>query len=50
VKAYPCIEVLPEGMSEERKKLMRAYGADLVLTPGAESDVDLALERLAVIR
>src|SRR5207245_137896 len=36
--------------SEERKKIMRAYGADLVFTPGGESDVDLSLERLAKIR
>jgi cysteine synthase A len=50
VKGYPCIVVMPEGMSEERKKLMRAYGAELVLTPGAESDVDLALRRLEQIR
>src|SRR3989441_9214922 len=41
---------MPEGMSDERKKLMRAYGADLVFTPGGESDVDLALARLAEIR
>ncbi len=50
VKGYPCIVVMPEGMSEERKKLMRAYGAELVFTPGGESDVDLSLERLAEIR
>jgi cysteine synthase len=50
VKGYPCIVVMPDGMSEERKKLMRAYGAELVLTPGAESDVDLALERMEEIR
>ena len=50
VKGYPCIVVMPEGMSEERKKLMRAYGAELALTPGAESDVDLALERMEEIR
>jgi cysteine synthase A len=41
---------MPEGMSEERKKIMRAYGADLVFTPGGESDVDLSLQRLAEIR
>jgi len=28
--------VMPEGMSEERKKLIRALGADLVLTPDAQ--------------
>jgi cysteine synthase len=50
VKGYPCTVVMPEGMSEERKKLMRAYGADLVFTPGGESDVDLSLQRLEQIR
>ncbi|MGH7389194.1 MAG: PLP-dependent cysteine synthase family protein [Candidatus Rokuibacteriota bacterium] len=50
VKGYACTVVMPEGMSEERKKLMRAYGADLVFTPGGESDVDLALARLEEIR
>jgi cysteine synthase A len=50
VKGYPCTVVMPEGMSDERKKIMRAYGAELVFTPGAESDVDLALVRLAEIR
>jgi cysteine synthase len=50
VKGYPCTVVMPEGMSEERKKLMRAYGADLVFTPGGESDVDLSLKRLEQIR
>ena len=38
VKGYRCTIVMPEGMSEERKKIMRAYGADLVFTPGGESD------------
>ena len=50
VKGYPCTIVMPAGMSDERKKIMRAYGADLVFTPGGESDVDLSLERLAEIR
>jgi cysteine synthase len=50
VKGYPSVIVMPEGMSEERRKLMLAYGAELVLTPGAESDVDLALERMEEIR
>src|SRR5262249_21816194 len=50
VKGYPCTIVMPEGMSTERKKIMRAYGAELVFTPGGESDVDLALTRLQEIR
>jgi cysteine synthase A len=50
VKGYPCTVVMPEGMSEERKKIMRAYGAELVFTPGGESDVDLALQTLEAIR
>jgi len=50
VKGYRCTIVMPEGMSEERKKITRAYGADLVFTPGGESDVDLSLQRLQEIR
>jgi cysteine synthase A len=50
VKGYPCTIVMPEGMSDERKKIMRAYGAELVETPGGESDVDLSLRRLSEIR
>ncbi len=42
-KGYKVIIVMPEGMTEERKKTIRAYGAELVLTPGAETDVDLVL-------
>ncbi len=50
VKGYSCVVVMPDGMSDERKKLIRAYGADLVFTQGGESDVDLALEKLEQIR
>ncbi len=37
LKGYKVRIVMPENMSEERKKLIRALGADLVLTPAAES-------------
>ncbi len=40
---YPVTIILPEGMSIERSKIMLAYGANVIYTPGAESDVDLCL-------
>lgn len=49
-KGYPVIIVMPEGMSEERKKTILAYGAELVLTPGAETDVDLVLEEVEKLK
>jgi cysteine synthase A len=35
-KGYPLILTMPETMTVERRNLLKAYGAQLVLTPGAE--------------
>jgi len=35
-RGYACTIVMPDTMSRERRQLLRAYGAELVLTPGAE--------------
>ena len=35
-RGYRCVLTMPETMSRERRMLLRAYGAELVLTPGAE--------------
>ena len=54
-KGYRVVLTMPETMSTERKQLLRAYGAELVLTPGSEGmkgavarAVEIAQERGAV--
>jgi len=43
-KGYKCTLTMPETMSKERRILLKAYGAELVLTPGSEG-MDGAIRR-----
>ncbi|MEO7331972.1 MAG: cysteine synthase A [Minicystis sp.] len=36
VRGYRCVVVMPEDMSMERRHVLRAYGAEIVLTPSEE--------------
>lgn len=49
-RGYPLELVMPETATAERVKLMRAYGAEVILTPGAggmEAAIDYAREKVA---
>jgi len=48
-KNYPLILTMPETMTIERRNLLKAYGAQLILTPGAEG-MKGAIARAVAIR
>lgn len=47
---YKVTIVMPAGMSQERMKIIRAYGAEVITTPGGESDVDLCLKKIEELK
>jgi len=49
VKGYACVLVMPDTMSEERRVSLRAFGARVVLTPGA-AGMRGAVERAAELQ
>lgn len=48
-KGYPLILVMPDTMTVERRNLLKAYGAQVVLTPGA-GGMNAAIARAEAIR
>ena len=51
IKGYKMTLIMPDNMSDERKASMKAYGADIILTPAAgsmEAAIDLARDMEAV--
>lgn len=49
VRGYRCVLVMPEDMSVERRRILRAYGAEIVITPAEEgmTGAVAAAERIA---
>jgi len=47
---YRVTIVMPEGMSQERMKMIHAYGGNLITTPGGESDVDLCVKKIEELK
>ena len=51
VKGYRLVLTMPESVSAERSGLIKAYGAEVLLTPGADAaGLAAAFRRLVVLR
>ena len=49
VRGYRCVLVMPEDMSVERRRILRAYGAEIVLTPAGDG-MSAAVQKAREIR
>ena len=49
VRGYRCILVMPEDMSVERRRLLIAYGAEIVITPADEGMAGAVAESEAIV-
>lgn len=50
VRGYKCVLVMPEDMSVERRYVLRAYGAEIVLTPAAEGMIGAVKRAQEIVR
>jgi cysteine synthase len=49
VRGYTCVVVMPEDMSVERRYILRAYGAEIVLTPADEGMAGAVARAMALV-
>lgn len=49
VRGYRCILVMPEDMSAERRRILRAYGAEIVITPAEDGMAGAVAEAEAIV-
>ncbi len=50
VRGYRCVLVMPEDMSLERRHIMRAYGAEIALTPAADGMIAAVRQAEKLVR
>ena len=50
VRGYRCILVMPEDMSVERRRILRAYGAEIIITPAVHGMAGAVAEAEAVVQ
>ena len=49
VRGYRCVLVMPEDMSVERRRILRAYGAELVITAAEEGMAGAVAEAQSIV-